>query len=180
MSCRAFGRVQSSQTGHTGLRGRGVLPRGWSKWLVGAVGAAVFRNRPHRPGGTGSPAHRVVRVSRGACGGAAVFRNRAHRPGGTGSPAQGVVRVSFRACGGAAVFRTRAHRPSGTGSPAQGVVGVSCRAFGEAAVFRTWAHRPGQTGSHSQGWSECLVGPAKVRNWLAPKITTFKRLFYQK
>ena len=54
------------RTGHTGLGGWGVQPRGWSEFPAGPAG---MDNRAHRPGGTGSPAQGSVRASCRACGG---------------------------------------------------------------------------------------------------------------
>ena len=53
------------RTGHTGLGGWGVQPRGWSEFPAGPAG---MDNRAHRPGGMGSPAQGVVGVSCRACG----------------------------------------------------------------------------------------------------------------
>ena len=53
------------RTGHTGLEGWGVQPRGWSEFPAGSAG---MDNRAHRPGGMGSPAQGVVGASCRACG----------------------------------------------------------------------------------------------------------------
>ena len=54
------------RTGHTGLQGWGVQPRGWSEF---PAGPARMDKRAHRPGGTGNPAQGVVGASCRACGG---------------------------------------------------------------------------------------------------------------
>ena len=69
-SCPGGGRsvlqgLWGRRTGHTGLGGWGVLPRGWSEFPAGPAG---MDNRAHRPGGMGSPAQGVVGVSCRDCG----------------------------------------------------------------------------------------------------------------
>ena len=111
------------RTGHTGLGGWGVQPRGWSEFPAGPAG---MDNRAHRPGGTGIPAQGVVGASCRACGGV----EPGHLPqrtgrtglGGTGSPAQGVFGASCQANGGPSSSENRAHRPGGDGEPCPGGV----------------------------------------------------------
>ena len=79
------------RTGHTGLGGWGVQPRGWSEFLAGPAG---MDNRVHRPGGMGSPAQGVVGVSCRACGdvepGTPARGDGRSRPGGGRSFLQGL------------------------------------------------------------------------------------------
>ena len=162
------------RTGHTGLGGWGVQPRGWSEFPAGPAG---MDNRAHRPGGMGSPAQGVVGVSCRACGGVepgtpaqggwgvqprgwsefpagpAGMHNRALRPGGMGSPVQGVVGASCRACGDVE-----------PGTPAWGD-GESCPGGGRSVVQGLWGRRTGHTGVggwgvQPRGWSEFPAGPA--------------------
>ena len=69
-SCPGGGRsvlqgLWGRRTGHTGLGGWGVQPRGWSERPAGPAG---MDNWAHRPGGMGSPAQGVVGASCRACG----------------------------------------------------------------------------------------------------------------
>ena len=152
-SCPAGGRsvlqgVWGRRTGHTGLGGWGVQPKGWSEFPAGPAG---MDNRAHRPGGMGCPAQGVVRVSCRACGngqpGPLAWGDVETCPGGGRSVLQGLWerRTGHTGLGGWGVqprgwsefpagragMDNRAHRRGGMGSPAQGVVGVSCRACGD-------------------------------------------------
>ena len=69
-SCPGGGRsvlqgLWGRRTGHIGLGGWGVQPRGWSGFPAGPAG---MDNRAHWPGGMGSPAQGVVGASCRACG----------------------------------------------------------------------------------------------------------------
>ena len=69
-SCPGVGRsvlqvLWGRRTGHTGLEGWGVQPRGWSEFPAAPAG---MDNRAHRPGGMATPAQGVVGVSCWACG----------------------------------------------------------------------------------------------------------------
>ena len=151
-SCPGGGRsvlqvLLGGRTGHTGLGGWGVLPRGWSECLAGPAG---IDNRAHRPRGMGSPAQGVVGASCRACGevepgapawgdgkscpggGRSVLHgSRGDRTGRTGLGGWGVLpRGWSERPAGPAGIDNRAHRPGGMGSPAQGVVRVSWRRGG--------------------------------------------------
>ena len=111
------------RTGHTGLGGWGVQPRGWSEFPAGPAG---MDNRAHRLGGAGSPAQGVVGASCRARGGV----EPGHLPqrtgrsglGGAGSPARGVFGASCQANGGPSSLENRAHRPGGDGESCPGGV----------------------------------------------------------
>ena len=182
-SCPGGGRsvlqgLWGRRTGHTGLGGWGVPPRGWLEFLAGPAG---IDNRAHRPGGTGSPAQGVVGASRRACGGVEpgtpAWGDGESCPGGGRSVLQGLWgrRTGHTGLGGWGVqprgwsefpagpagMDNRAHRPGGMGSPAQGVGGASCRAL--------WGRRTGHTGLggwgvQPRGWSEFPAGPAGMDN----------------
>ena len=168
-SCPGGGRsvlqgLWERRTGHTGLGGWGVQPRGWSEFPAGRAG---MDNRAHRRGGMGSPALGVVGVSCRACGdvepGTPAWGDGVSSPGGGRSALQGLWgrrtgRTSLGGWGvqprgwsefpaGRAGMDNRAHRPGGMGCPAQGVVGVSCRACGD-----------GQPGTPAWGDGESCPG----------------------
>ena len=141
-SCPGGGRsvlqgLWGRRTGHTGLGGRGVQPKGWSEFPAGSAG---MDNRAHRPGGIGSPARGVVGVSCRACGdgqlGPPAWGDGESRPAGGRSFLQGLrgwttgPRGRSERPAGPAGMDNRARRLGGTGSPAKGVVGASCRACG--------------------------------------------------
>ena len=95
-SCPGGGRsvlqgLWERRTGHTGLGGWGVQPRGWSEFPAGPAG---IDNRAHRPGGMGSPAQGVVGVSCRACGdvepGTPAWGDGVSSPGGGRSALQGL------------------------------------------------------------------------------------------
>ena len=182
-SCPGGGRsvlqgLWGRRTGHTGLGGWGVQPRGWSEFPARRAGMDDWA---HRPGGMGSPAQGVVGVSCRACGdgqpgplawgdgesspggGRSVLqglwgrRTGQNRPRGMGSPAQGVVGVSYRACGNG--------QP---GPPAWGD-GELCPGGGRSVLQGLWGRRTGHTGLGGwgvppRGWLEFLAGPAGIDN----------------
>ena len=152
-SCPGGGRsvlqgLWGRRTGHTGLGGWGVQPRGWSEFPAGPAG---MDNRAHWPRGMGRPAQGVVGASCWACGdvepGTPAWGDGESSPGGgrrflqglrgwtTGPTGLGRTGVLPRGWSerpaGPVGMQNRAHRPGGMGSPAQGVAGVSCRACGD-------------------------------------------------
>ena len=133
------------RTGHTGLGGWGVQPRGWSEFPAGPAG---MDNRAHRPGGMGSPAQGVVGASRRACGdvepGAPAWGGRGAQPRGWSEPPAWPL-------GGHLLLRTGRTGLGGTGSPAQGVFGASCKASWGPISSENRAHRPGADGEPSPG-----------------------------
>ena len=186
-SCPGGGRsvlqgLWGRRTGHTGLGGWGVQPRGWSEFPAGPAG---MDNRAHRLGGMGSPAQGVVGASCRACwdvepgtpawgdgesspGGGRSFlrglRGWTTGPtglGGRGGPAQRVVGTSCSACGGVEPGhlpqRTGRTGLGGTGSPAQGVFGASCQANGGPPSSENRAHRPGGDGESCPGGVRSLL-----------------------
>ena len=158
------------RTGHTGLGGWGVLPRGWSECPAGAAG---MDNRALRPGGMGSPAQGVVGVSCRACGEVEPGREpggdghscRGCGDGQPGAPAWGGRGAQPRGCsesparpmGGHLLQRTGRTGLGGTGSPAQGVFGVSCKANGGPSASENRAHRPGGDGEPCPGGVRSLL-----------------------
>ena len=141
------------RTGHTGLGGRGVQPRGVSGTSCKAHGGPTSaENRAHRPGGDGEPSPGGVRSLLQGLWGAIIF-------GEPGAPAWGGRGVQPRGCsepparpmGGHHLRRTGRTGLGGTGSPAQGVFGASCQANGGPSPSENRAHRPGGTGSPAQG-----------------------------
>ena len=161
------------RTGHTGLGGWPVQPRGWSEFSAGRPG---MDNRAQRPGGDGESCPGARRnVLQGPWG---------RRTGHTGLGGWGVQPRGWSEFpAGTAGMDNRAHRPRGTGSPAQGVVGASCRACGEvdsgtlawgdgescpgvgrSVLLGLWGVTFGYTGLGGQGvllrgWSERPAGP---------------------
>ena len=182
-SCPGGGRsvlqgLWGRRTGHTGLGGWGVQPRGWSEFPAGPAG---MDNRVHRPGGMGSPAQGVVGVSCRACGdvepGTPAWGDGESSPGGgrsflqglrgwttgptglggTGSPAQGVVGASCRANGGPSASKNRAHRPGGDGESCPGGVRSLLPANGGPSSSENRAYRPGGDGESCPGGVRSLL-----------------------
>ena len=139
------------RTGHTGLGGREVLPRGWSEFPAGPAG---MDNRAHRPGGMGSPAQGVVGASCRACGdvepGAPAWGGRGAQPRGCSEPPAWPL-------GGQLLLRTGRTGLGGTASPAQGVFGASCKASGGPVSSENRAHRPGGDGESCPGGVRSLL-----------------------
>ena len=176
-SCPGGGRsflqgLWGRRTGHTGLGGRGVVPRGWSEFPAGSAGTD---NRAHRPGGIGSPAQGVVGVSCWACGdvepGTPAWGDAESCPGGGRSVLQGLWerRTGHTGLGGWGVQpRGWWEFPAGPAemeNRAQGVVGASCRACGDVEPGTlSWGDgesRPGGGRSFLQGlrgWTTGLTG----------------------
>ena len=149
-SCPGGGRsvlqgLWGRRTGHTGLGGWGVQPRGWSEFPAGPVG---MDNWAHRPGGMGSPAQGVVGASGRACGdvevGTPAWEDGESSPGGGWSFLQGL-------------------RGWTTGRTGLGGWGVQPKGWSECpagpAGMDNRAHRPGGWGVLPRGWSERPAGP---------------------
>ena len=83
--------LRGRRTGHTGLGGWGVQPKGWREFSAGPAG---MDNRAHRRGGMGSPAQGVVGASCRACGdvepGTPLWGDGESSPGGGRSFLQGL------------------------------------------------------------------------------------------
>ena len=78
-----WGAIFFREPGAPAWGGRGVLPRGCSESSARPVGGHLLQRTGRTgPGGTGSPAQGVFRVSCQANGGPSSLENRAHRPGG--------------------------------------------------------------------------------------------------
>ena len=147
------------RTGHTGLGGRGVQPRGVSGTSCKAYwGPSSSENRAHRPGGDGEPSPGGVRSLLQGQWGAIIF-------GEPGAPAWGGRGVLPRGCsepparpmGGHLLQRTGRTSLGGTGSPAQGVFGASCKANGGPSASENRAHRPGGDGEPCPGGVRSLL-----------------------
>ena len=141
--------------------GRRVLPRGCSESPARPRGGRLLQRTGRTgPGGTGSPAQGVFRVSCQANGGPSSSENRAHRPrGGRGVLPRGCSESPARRVGGHLLQRTGRTGPGGTGSPAQGVFGVSCQAKGGPSTSENRAHRPrGGRGVPPRGVRSLLPG----------------------
>ena len=147
------------RTGHTGLGGWGVLPRGWSEPPARPMGGHLLQRTGRTGlGGTGSPAQGVFGASCQAYGGPPSSENRAHRPGGDGESSPGGVRSLLPGpMGGQYLRRTGRTGLGGTGSPAQGVFGASCQAYGGPSSSENRAHRPGGDGESCPGGVRSLL-----------------------
>ena len=161
-SCPGGGRsvmqgLWGRRTGHTGLGGWGVPPRGWSEFPVGPVG---MDNRAHRPGGRGVLPRGWSERLAGPMGGHLLQRTGRTGPGGTGSPAQGVFGVSCHANGGPSSSEKRAHRPGGDGESCPGGVRSLLPGRWGAIFFREpGAPAWGGRGAQPRGCSESRARP---------------------
>ena len=130
-SCPGGGRsvlqgLWGRRTGHTGLGGRGVLPRGCSESPARPKGGHLLQRTGRTgSGGAGSPAEGVFGVSCQAKGGPSSSENRAHRPGGDRESCPGSVRSLLPGQGGAIFFRE-------PGAPAWGGRGAQPRGCSES------------------------------------------------
>ena len=131
----------------------GVLPRGCLESPARPRGGHLLQRTGRTgPGGTGSPAQGVFRVSCQAKGGGIFFREPgAPARGGRGVLPRGGSESPARSMGGHLLQRTGRTGPGGTGSPAQGVFGVSCQANGGPSSSENRAHRPGGDGESCPG-----------------------------
>ena len=139
--------------------GWGVLPRGCSESPARPRGGHLLQRTGRTgPGGTGSPAQGVFRVSCQAKGGASSSENRAHRPGGDGESCPGGVRSLLPGQWGAIFFREPgAPARGGRGVLPRGVFGVSCQANGGPSSSENRAHRPGGDGESCPGGVRSLL-----------------------
>ena len=154
VSCQGqWGAIFFREPGAPARGGRGVLPRGCSESPARPVGGHLLQRTGRTgPGGTGSPAQGVFRVSCQANGGPSSSENRAHQPGGDGESCPGGVRSLLPGpMGGHFLQSTGRTGLGGTGSPAQGVFGVSCKASGGPVSSENRAHRPWGDGEPSPG-----------------------------
>ena len=155
-SCPGGGRsvlqgLWGRRTGHTGLGGWGVQPRGWWEYPAGPAG---MDKRAHRPGGMGSPAQGVVGVSCRACGEVD-----------SGTPAWG----AGESCPGVSPSVLLGPGELDSGTPPRGD-GESCPGGGRSVLQGLWGRRTGHTGLGGWGvlpraWSEFPAGPAGMDNW---------------
>ena len=125
--------------------GRGVLPRGCSEPPARPTGGHLLQRTGRTgPGGTGSPAQWVFRVSCQANGGPSSSENRAQRPGGDGESCPGGVRSLLPDQRGAIFFRE-------PGAPARGGRGVLPRGCPESPARPVGGHLPQRTGRTGPG-----------------------------
>ena len=170
-SCPGGGRsvlqgLWGRRTGHTGLGGWGVQPRGWSEFPAGPAGMdnRAWGDGESCPGGGRSFLQGLRGWTTGPTGlggwgvqprgwsefpaGPAGIDNRAHRPGWMGSPAHGVVGAPCRARGdvepGAPAWGGRGAQPRGCSEP-------PAWPLGGHLLLRTGRTGLGGTGSPAQG-----------------------------
>ena len=143
-----MGRHHLPRTGHTGLGGRGVQPRGWAEYPSGPMGGYHFSRTGHTSlGGTGSPAQGVVGVSFRAHAEASSSKNRAHRPGGDGESNPGAGRRILQGPWGGIIFQE-------PGTPAWGGRGVQPKGWSvypSGPMRRHHLPRTGHTGLGGTG-----------------------------
>ena len=132
--------------GHTGLGGRGFLPRWWLALKEG-LGGTISQQSGHTSlGGTGSPAQAEVGAQGNLRGGGSFLR-----PGHTGLGGRGFLPrwwLALKEGLGGTISQQSGHTSlGGTGSPAQAEVGAQGNLTGGGSFLR-----PGHTGLGGRGF----------------------------